>query len=121
MSVPDFVDDEPQEEYESWEEERLALTESIQSIDAQLGNRNRIDPETGRRMDDKQWWEWRTKATTAKKYLLVRLREVKEEIRLENVAKDHGHQSTIIAKLDSLLSGQERIEALLVALLSEEE
>ncbi len=37
----------------------------MRSIEIQLGDRNRVDPETRQRMVSKRYWEWRQKAKFA--------------------------------------------------------
>lgn len=41
------------------------LRSEMRSIEIQLGDRNRVDPETQERMVSKKYWEWRQKAKFA--------------------------------------------------------
>ena len=41
------------------------LRSDMRSIEIQLGDRNRLDPETRKRMVSKKYWDWRQKAKFA--------------------------------------------------------
>jgi hypothetical protein len=62
------------------EERRAQLTLDVQSIQAQLGDKQRTDEE-GHRLTSNEYWAWKKKAQHALNQRLVELRVVKEWIR----------------------------------------
>ena len=62
------------------ETERLELIDEIDNITLQLRDTNRLDMDTGDRLDGYAYLEWKQKAETAKKHRMARLREVNAEL-----------------------------------------
>ena len=44
---------------------QLVVAARVQDIQAQLADRNRVDPATGERLGDREWHEWRHRAVFA--------------------------------------------------------
>jgi hypothetical protein len=63
------------------EDERLRLLADINKIEGQLADRERIDPETGERMDARRYFRWRHSAVVARTKLLEQYRAVKAELK----------------------------------------
>lgn len=90
---------------------RRELTESIQGIEAQLSDKGKLDSETGLRMADHEYHDWRVKAVIARKHKLNELRDVNEALKAVNnemfAAEREVHESRmerIERKLDLLLT-----------------
>jgi hypothetical protein len=62
------------------EERRAQLTLDVQSIQAQLGDKQRTD-ENGKRLTSKEYWAWKKRAQHALNQRLNELRAVKQWIR----------------------------------------
>jgi hypothetical protein len=58
-------------------DERRRLTDELMAIEASLGDTNRLDPETGRRMAGADYWAWRHDAMRNKQRVTRALRDVK--------------------------------------------
>jgi len=67
------------------EERRLQLLSEIQTINGQLGDRNRTD-ESGNRLPDEAYWTWRKGAVRALRHREDELRLVNKYIREQNNA-----------------------------------
>lgn len=65
---------------EEAEPRRQQLTLDVQSIQAQLGDKQRTD-ENGRRLSSREYWAWKKRATHALNQRLDELRVVKQWIR----------------------------------------
>lgn len=61
---------------------QLSLTEKLQKIQAQMGDRNRQN--AGRRVKDHDYWEWKKRAQIAATITAGHLRRVKEWIRVHS-------------------------------------
>ncbi|MDD5606202.1 MAG: hypothetical protein PHR51_02695 [Patescibacteria group bacterium] len=59
---------------------RRLLVEEISAINIQLGDRNRIDPASGRRLSHEEFFQWRTRALCAKAAKESELQFLKEWI-----------------------------------------
>jgi hypothetical protein len=57
------------------------LLAEIEDIQDQLGDRNRVDPDTGRRLRGPAYFEWRQQAKHAKRKKTQEYRKLKEEAR----------------------------------------
>lgn len=68
------------ENLEEAEEQRAQLTLDVQSIQAQLGDKQRTD-ENGKRLTSREYWAWKKRAQHALNQRLNDLRAVKQWIR----------------------------------------
>lgn len=66
---------------EDAESRRLTLSQAVVHIQACLGDRNRLDPDTGKRLDDKSFWQWRARAKYALGHKLQELTFLKDWLR----------------------------------------
>ena len=66
-------------EYEAEE-----LLQTIRQIEEQLGDRNRVDPETGERLRGDDYHRWRQKASHARRKSVEQYREIKKWIKARN-------------------------------------
>jgi hypothetical protein len=92
-------------DFESLEEERAWLVDQVQAIEAQLSEQNRTH-EDGTRLTGVEYHEWRGRAVTARKHLLIRLRRVKGELARHETdlgRVDRDWLARIEQKLDRLL------------------
>lgn len=80
------------------EHRRDELTLAIELIQTQLGGGERIDPDTGRRLNYAEWQEWRTRAKGALTWKRSEVRYLKSWIKdyQRNVKRDFG--TVVIAK-----------------------
>lgn len=65
---------------EEGEARRIELTQDIESIQNQLGDRDRTD-ESGNRLSSEKYWEWRKKAQHSLNQKLKELRSLKSWLR----------------------------------------
>jgi hypothetical protein len=79
---------------EELEAERIRLVDEIQAIEVQLANPNKTD-DSGERLTDWEYHDWRQKAVFARSAKLKRLREVKRQI--------VGEKSTLLERMDAKL------------------
>lgn len=63
------------------ETRKVELVEKLESIDVQLGDPNRINPDTQERMNGREWLEWRNRAKAAKRHVLKELRKVNQRLK----------------------------------------
>lgn len=89
---------------------RDALVQIIQSIEAQLSQKDKSDLD-GRRLSDSEYHDWRARAIAKRRHLLGELREVKAELarrgeqeHLERKAQEQSQMTRIERKLDLLLN-----------------
>lgn len=86
---------------------RIRLTREIESIQSQLGDRDRTD-ENGDRLSSSQYWEWRKKAQHSLHLKLTELRGLKQWLRkkrFENSDKFPGNVTpSLFEEAVSLLS-----------------
>ena len=83
---------------EEGEARRIQLTQDVEGIEAQLGDRNRTD-ETGNRMSSAQYWAWRKKAQHSLRQKLGELRVLKSWLRTKRAEQS----SSIAANLPPAL------------------
>ena len=53
------------------------LSEKLREIEVQLGNRNRIDPRTGNRLGEEEYFAWRSKAQWAQQSMMSERSRIK--------------------------------------------
>lgn len=94
-----MVEIEGIETHEDAERRRQQLTLEIQTIQAQLGDRQRVD-ESGRRMSSADYWAWKRKAAHALNKKLEDLRAIKAWIRER---RDDATVTHLIAQLASII------------------
>ena len=93
---------------EEAEQVRQELTLDVQSIQAQLGDRQRTDDD-GNRLSTADYWQWKKKAQHALNQKLSHLREIKAWIRDQrnasypSVREAVGHVENLCTYVDSLV------------------
>jgi hypothetical protein len=90
--------------------DRHRLIDELKEIDMQLADPNRIDPETGERLEGEAYWSWRYAAIRAKRHKEKELQaakallaQVAQEIRDGDPSPAKGRGSRLEEKVDLLL------------------
>jgi hypothetical protein len=80
------------------EDRRTELINEIQTIEVQLGERNRTNLE-GERMSSEDYWHWRRQAHGARRAKLVELRDINAQLRHNGSGKSSRYE-TILERMD---------------------
>lgn len=92
---------------EEMQSRKLELIDGIQSIEIQLSDKDKRDPETGERLDHKHYHEWRRGAIVARSYKVKEVRALNARINklIDNETRTQLHR--IESKLDLIIQYME--------------